>query len=439
MKKTVVVFYSEGYCDQVAHALDEYFKTIADQVSVLLINEKQYTSIGSRAFKDKLYRFSMRNFPSLNRLFGFISYQYNEKIKSKTAKNAKEAEADVPVAAQEGKEESFKKLKIHFRKVDNILLRFNPDVVVCTTPVSLEMALKARERLGSSVQICVAMTDYCTNRGLINKGVDKFLVQNANIKQTLMTFGMKEDDISVLGTPINSFIVEKYDRDQMLDYFGVKNKDLPNVMIVSGRCGCARVIDAFKVLAQYSTEMNIFVFANDSTNIHQYVKTYSKATKINENVYVIDEIENMAKMYSIIDVVVTSPTAAITYEAAARGIPCVLLKPVTLLEEGNFSYLTTNGYGFVGEKRSHLVPAVLSLIKGQNLDGTKLKVKEQPIDKAKAYADAILALIPEDAQKKKADKAAKRAKLLAKEDAEIDKEKEKEEKEALKAAKKSKK
>ena len=404
MKKTVVVFYSEGHYDQVANALGEYFNKLADQVSLLLINEKQYTSAGSRAFKDGLIKFSMRNFPAINRLCGFISYQYNEKIKSKTAKNAKEAEAQNHTNNQEEKEESFKRLKIRFRQVDNILLRFNPDVVVCTTPVSLEKSLVARERLGASFQICVAITDYCTNRGLINSGVDKFLVQNNSIKQTLMTYGINESNIAVLGTPINPFIVEKFDKKEMLDYFNVKNRDLPNVMIVSGRCGCARVIDAFKVLAQYSNEMNIFVFANDSTNIHQYVKTFSKAAKLTENIYVLDEIDNMAKMYSIIDVVVTSPTAAITYEAAARGIPCVLLKPITLLEEGNFTYLSTNGYGFIGEKRSHLVPTVLSLIKGENPDGTKLSVKVQPSDRAEAYAKEIVSMISEDSQKKKADK-----------------------------------
>lgn len=412
MKKTVVVFYSKGYCDQVANALGEYYSTIADQASVLLIDEKQYTLGGSRALKDGLYKFSMRNFPSINRFCGYISYQYNEKFKNKTSKNAVEAEAQAPAVKPDDKEESFKNVKIRFRKMDNILLRFNPDVVVCTTPVSLEKALKARERLSSPVQICVAVTDYCTNRGLINNGVDKFLVQNANIKQTLLTFGIKEENIEVLGTPLPSSIVETYTRDKVLEEFGVQNKALPNVMLVSGRCGCARVIDAFKDLAPHVDQMNLFVFANNAQNIHSFIKSYSKAAAISENIYILDEIDNMAKMYSIADVVVTSPTAAITYEASARGIPTVLLKPANLLEEGNFSYLSANGYSYIGEKTSHLVPAVLALIKKQNIDGTPIHVKTQPLDKAKHYGDYILSLVKEEAQEKKAQKvAARRAKL----------------------------
>ena len=118
----------------------------------------------------------------------------------------------------------------------------------------------------------------------------------------------------------------------------------------------------------------------------------------------------MAKIYSMIDVVVTSPTAAITYEASSRGIPCVLLKAANMLEEGNFTYLSTNGYAFIGEKTSHLVPAVMALIKKQNPDGTDLKVKAQPTDKAKEYGDYILSLVSTDAQVKKAQRAAKRAK-----------------------------
>ena len=414
MKKTIIVFYSEGYCDQVAKALSEYYQKLADEVSVLLINEAQYTSWGSRRFKDGLYRFSMRYFPGINRFGGFISYQYNEKFKSKSSKNVKETESqEADVAVEEEKEESFKKIRTRFRKMDNILLRFNPDVVVCTTPVSLEKALKARERLRMPVQICVAITDYCTNRGMINHGVDKFLVQNAKIKQTLSTFGIKDETVDVLGTPICKSIVEEYDRKTQLEAFGVTNKDLKNILIVSGRCGCARVIDAFKDLAPYASEMNIFVMANDSRNIHSFVKTYTKASKSTDNIYVIDSMDDMAKLYSVIDVIVTSPTAAITYEAAARGIPCVLLNPANQLEEGNFQYLSTNGFAFIGEKTSHLVPTVLSLAKGENPDGSKLNIKKQPTNAAKLYGDSILAMVSEEMQKKKQEKA--KSKKAAKE------------------------
>ena len=433
MKKTVVVFYSEGYCDQVANALGEYYKSIADQVSVLLINENQYTSFGTRKIKDNLYKFSMRNIPSFNKFCGYIAYQYNEKFKNKQSKNAKETEAEPLPSSADQKEEAFKGLKRYFRKVDNIFLRFNPDVVVCTTPVSLEKALKARERLSSSTQICVAITDYCTPRGLINKGVDKYIVQNANIKQTLSTFGIKESNIDVLGTPISSSIMKVFDKTKILDEFNVLNKELPNVVLVSGRCGCARVIDGFKVLAPYSNIMNLFVFANDSTNIHSFVKSYVKSAKITTNIYVIDKIAEMAKIYSIADVIITSPTAGITYEAAARGIPCVLLRPITQLEEGNFQYLSTNNLAHIGEKRSHLVPSVLSLIKDENADGSKIEIKTQPADRAKAYGDAILSMINQDTQERKAQRSAQKKAKAEKEAVE------KKEKDKVKKAQKSKK
>lgn len=408
MKKTIVVCYSDGYCDQVAYALQEYYATKKDEVSLLIIDEKQYTSFGTRKIKDNLYKFSMRNMPWMNKLCGYISYQYNEKFKNKKSKNAKEAESQEVAPQDLEKEESFKKLKTRFRKMDNILMRFNPDIVVCTTPVSLEKALKARERLRSSTQIVVAITDYCTNRGMINNGVDKFIVQNASIKQTLIAFGIKEECIEIIGTPICSSILKKYDRNQVLDELGVVNKDLPNTVIVSGRCGCSKVIDGFKDLAPYSSQMNIIVFANEAKGIQSFVNSYVKASKIEQNIYVLDSIDDIAKIFSITDVLVTSPTAAITYEASVRGIPCVLLKAANLLEEGNFTYLSTNGFAFIGEKTTHLVPNVLSLIKKENPDGTPLHVKTPSEFNAKAYGDFLLSIIPEDAQEKKAEKAAKK-------------------------------
>ncbi len=414
MKKTIIVCYAEGHCDQVAYALQEYYAKKADEVSLLLINEKQYTSFNTRALKDTLYRFSMRNWPSINKFCGYISYQYNEKLKNKKSKNAKEAQQEIPGEKPE-KEESFKKLKTRYRKMDNILLRFNPDVVVCTTPVSLEKALIARERLGSSTQIVVPITDYCTNRGLINNGVDKFIVQNSGIKQTLLAFGIKEENIEIIGTPIVSSVLEKFDKKAVFDELGIVNRDLPVVVIASGRCGSSRIIDGFKDLAPYSNEMNIIIFANKSQNIHSFVKSYVKASKVQQNIYILDSISNMAKIYSIADVLVTSPTASLTYEASVRGIPCVLLKPANLIEEGNFTYLSTNGFAFIGEKTTHLVPAVLALIKKQNPDGTPLKVKTPSEFNAQAYGDFILSVIPADSAEKKAKSQARRKAALEKE------------------------
>ena len=242
---------------------------------------------------------------------------------------------------------------------------------------------------------------------MINNGVDMFIVQNASIKQTLIAFGIKEECIEIIGTPICSSVLKKYDKKQVLEELGVVNKDLPNTVIVSGRSGCSRVIDGFKDLAPYSNEMNLIVFANGAQGIKSFITSYVKASKVEQNIYVLDEIDDMAKIFSITDVLVTSPTAAITYEASVRAIPCVLLKAANLLEEGNFTFLSTNGFAFIGEKTTHLVPNVLSLIKKQNPDGTPLKDKTPSEFNAKAYGDFLLSLISEDDQQKKAQKAAK--------------------------------
>ena len=37
MKKTLIVCYAEGYCDQVAYALQEYYSKKADEVSLLFV------------------------------------------------------------------------------------------------------------------------------------------------------------------------------------------------------------------------------------------------------------------------------------------------------------------------------------------------------------------------------------------------------------------
>ena len=405
MKKNIVILYSKNRIDQTAFSLKEEFSKFKDEFNIITIPANKFSNFYGSSITDGFYKFTIRNMPWLNQLIGLIANKINNK-KNKNKKQENPEETQVKVEDREedkkpknkNKEGFIERYKIQLRKVDNIIYRYDPEIVICTTPRSLTKALWAKERTNCKALICASITDYCVDRGFNSPSADYFIVQNQAEKQTLETLGIDEKKILVVGTPIVSSVKIDYPKEDILNEIGIENKELPVVSIVGGRYGSGRIKSAFKDIATYSGSINIVVMTNGAQNVKSFIQSYCKSAGITSNVYCIDAISDMSKIYSITDCLVTSPTASITYEALSRKIPCVLMKPSNNVESGNYSYLTVNGFALRGEKKSHIVPSVLSCI---NKEGEYSYMMENikgnfSQDISQEYVNTILELISKD-------------------------------------------
>lgn len=415
MKKNIVILYSKNHMDQTAIALKEEFSKRNENYNLIAIKTDEFTNFCGAKISEGFYKFSIRNMPWLNQLIGLLADKLNSKREDASKKKKKETKeqtsddnntqpvvnvSNKPVVTKEEKEGFIEKYRKQLRKVDNIITRYDPEIIVCTTPRSLTKALWAKERTNCRSIICAALTDYCVDRGFNSAAADYFIVQNSAEKQTLETLGIEEKKIIVCGTPIVDAVKKEWDRQEVLKELGVENENLPIVTIVGGRYGSGRIKSAFKDLAVYSGNFNIIVMTNGAQSVKSFISSYCKSSGITSNVYCVDEISDMSKIYSITDCMVTAPTASITYEAMSRKIPVVLMKPSNNVESGNYSYLTSNAFALRGEKHSHIVPSVLSCINKEEEEKIILKNIEGkfPQNTAEAFANTILELIPQQVE-----------------------------------------
>ncbi len=413
MKKTIVIFYSKGYYDQLAISLQEYFSSKKELVNAVLIDEDDYSNFHFASFCRGMYKFSTRNTPVINSLVAFFTKPfYERRIKSsfkeenqkdknieenaQTPKNENEpinvTEPNKIDAIEKKTNETIKGIKQRFRQADIIIKRFNPDLIICTTAHSLKKVLKAKERLQSGVLVYSAISDFYAHNGFVLKGVDKYLVSTTYAKQGLIPFGIPEENIEVIGMPSRKGVDREYDKDEVLTSLGVTNKELPNIVLAGGRYGSARIKTALKDVALFSDKANIIILADKSETVHTFAKSFCKSAKINENVYIIDSIDDIAKLYSIADCVVCNATTYLVYEALCREIPVVLTSPVDYREQGNYDFLTTNGYCLVGSDSEKLNSALYTIIqKGPTYDDYKAHIKNIFIkDSSKKFGKYVL-------------------------------------------------
>lgn len=385
MKELLLVLYAQGQYDQAAYAISRYMERNSKSYDVVCVEENRFNNFGWGRIRRILYRFTARNFSVFNGLCAGVRQGSRESVEHKKKDRggqkrkdgdlecndrSKTVKADYAAPVVRGSEtrknavqggDTKSVLSAKFNKLDNVFKRFDPSAVLCLTPASHLKALAVRKKLGMRMPIFALMGDYCINRSFLAEATDAYLVQNEIMAQALQTKGIAPEQISVVGTPLTDDYAILHDKREILKNWGIEN-GLPVVVLTGGRYGAAALKEAFSTLADYSDRVNLVVLTNGSETLIKYIQSLCKAHRYDRNIVLLDRLTEMSRVYSAADVMVTSPTAYVTYESFMRKVPCVLIKDMNLIEKGNYAFLTSSGLALRGAAKEELVSSVLNLL-----------------------------------------------------------------------------
>ncbi|MEG1394571.1 MAG: hypothetical protein RSD04_02345 [Clostridia bacterium] len=420
MKKTILIFYSEICYDQAAFAIKATMEKAFPNCDIILIAENQFVNPITHWAESNFYTATIRNMPWFNKML----YSFRERKLGKFADELQEKPSETKLKPiQENAE--MKAIKTQFRKVENIILRFDPDLIICMSPKSIQKIAKVKKRLDIRCPIFAMQTDYAFNSEFVSPIIDGYIVQNEVIAQTMARRNISPKKIFTFGTPlIEEKTMEQFAREETRNFFGIEN-DLPIISVFGGRFGCDSVKAAFASLISFASKANIIVLTGGSESLSRYLQTLLSAKGIKENIIFVDKIDRIEKIYSVSDIVVTAPTAYITYETIAREIPNIVIKPINKIEKENYAFLTTNGLSLRGGTEDELISSISNLLDNAFFySETKEKIANVPRDSAQVLSKFLAETI-EYTRIENNDKKAKRlddsSKAKAKQESEQEK------------------
>lgn len=375
-KKTIVILYSKCFYDTVALDLTARLRRDYPDCEVVAIDEDKYCNAFSSVVSRRLYIATARIAPWLNRFATEVRNRFvRKKIDVSVPRNSEAVIAQNP-------DSYIAKTRIRFRKVDNIIERYDPDLVLCFTPKAHNKAIEAKQRLGkNNTAVYAVITDFVLNNAYINYRSDGYLVPNESVRGELLANNVQEGKVHVVGMPFDSSRVLEYDPDEVAEAMGI-DRSVPTVTLDGGRYGVGTLKDAFAALADYSDRLNLVVLTGGSKTVLGFVKSYVKAKGIDKNVYVVENVTDIWKIYDITDVLVTAPTVVTVYEACAKNIPCVLIKPVNRHDSENAEFIVAEQLAQRGAKDEQLVTAVLGFLNNNMLKQEYLYNQRKFYDRA---------------------------------------------------------
>ena len=229
--------------------------------------------------------------------------------------------------------------KLNARSFRTLLAETDPEVIVCThfLPLELLADLKARGKLSTPVHAVI--TDVSPHAFWVYPEIEHYHVATPPAARELVRKGFPAERISVTGIPIDPVFARTMPAKTARAKLGLPDK--PTALLLSGGFGVGPMKQMLASFAGGPSALSLVVVAGKNTALEKECKAIAGKLPVAVKVY--GFVSNMHELMDAADLVVTKPGGLTTSEIVAKGKPMALVAPIPGQEQRNCEYLLETG------------------------------------------------------------------------------------------------
>lgn len=246
-------------------------------------------------------------------------------------------------------------LKENFRPLNELILHYKPDAIICTHSLAGVLG----KIFAFQVPVYAVITDYKPTPVWLAPPLIHYFIPNLYSKLYLLREGINIENITITGIPVregfrnvsNSRIINPDTSLNIfflagglnpINYFKLTNKLIP-------------------ILQEISKTNKLVVVCGSNLTLKNKLGILKS-----DNVQIYGEVVNPASLINEADLVLTKPGGLICAESLAIGKPLVLIGKGYGQERANVEYITINGAGVSVEQMSK-IPEMIKLIQNNSV------------------------------------------------------------------------
>jgi len=232
--------------------------------------------------------------------------------------------------------------RLMMRRLVRLVERERPDTIICTHFLPAEIVASMRRR-GLPTHLAVVVTDIDAHAVWLHDGVDHYFVALDETAAYLRALGVEPDCVTVSGIPIDPCFAVARSSLAMRHRHGLA-LDRPILLVATGGLGIGPLDQTVDALLGLRTPAQIVVVCgrNEALRV-RLVARADDANRACERLRVIGFTQAMHELMSAADLLIGKPGGLSTSEAAACGLPVMILNPVPGQEERNSDHLLEEG------------------------------------------------------------------------------------------------
>lgn len=223
------------------------------------------------------------------------------------------------------------------KKLQKILLQFNPDVVVCTQGFACGVLASWKQNTGNRRPFLVGvLTDFVAHRYWAHPQVDLYIASNEAAKDTLVSQGVLPERVRVHGIPIHSRHLLPVDKPALRTSLDLK-PGLPVILLMGGSLGLGPMQSVIRKLDKLPQPFHMIAVTGKNDELKDRLER--KGQKLRHPTRILGFVENVHELMEIADVVVTKPGGITTAECLVKRLPMIIINPIPGQEAKNTDYL----------------------------------------------------------------------------------------------------
>ena len=167
------------------------------------------------------------------------------------------------------------------------------------------------------------------------------------MKNYLISKNIPESKVFVTGIPISSRFLQKYDKQEILEEFNLKNNKKTILFFGGGEFGLgkSKTFEIFETLVKDIINIQIIAIAGKNEKMKLKFEKIVEENNKQDYVKVLEYTNKIPELMAISDLVVSKPGGLTTSESLASNLPMIIINPIPGQEEENAEFLEEKGIG----------------------------------------------------------------------------------------------
>jgi processive 1,2-diacylglycerol beta-glucosyltransferase len=318
-----------------ARALDAALRQLDASVETMLIDLFAYTAPRASVLLDKLYMVTIRRTPEV------WESLYDSAWLEQTTRRWRHL-------VQSGDSDELHKLMQGFR----------PDAAVCTQahPLAVLSSYAVRRQVG--IPLWGVVTDYVPHRFWVANGEAQYVVATEMAARRLMLLGVPRSRIHVFGIPIDPRFAAARSAE-----CAARGGGCPRILVMGGSRGLGVRYRTIKSLDMSPLDFSVDIVTGMNRRLRARLLRHREDYR--HRVRVRGYVRDIFSLLQRACLLISKPGGLTSAEAAAMGLPMVIVRPLPGQEQNNANVLVEQGCAISVERDKDVGAVVTALLSNE--------------------------------------------------------------------------
>ena len=274
-----------------------------------------------------------------------------------------------------------------YKRINNLVKRFNAKAIFCMNETSLYSVIRAREKFGFGAKIIFVPDTFTFDKANTLLGADKYIVENFAFKDSLAKQGVEKDNIIIQKFPLKD---SAFFDESILECKQMFNLEGNTIMLNGSSIGCKKIIGILKILIEIKDRFNIVVYLGENEKLYERLSNYKEKNNL-LNVRLFTNINNFEKLFFASDLIISVYDINVFYLAKIYNKQLIVFAPNRDIEQKDYEYLSKHNELVYSKDVEGAVTKVFKLINNDNKGN--IESVEELKSSTVSFANCIIDLI----------------------------------------------